>query len=704
MSEETIVQPDGLEELLDRAKATPFTRAAVEKLAPSAPIALLRSAFECALDARGPDTARTLGFALAAAGGSLPYAPLAQLVRESGILLTYMPLIAVVEGDPVELVLDAGEACPITHERWALTLVVTFDLAGRKPPPRLIGALRSVAREHLTLETGHLVGAVAQLAGDPALLQLSRRLLPPLPREELEAMLAETTELFLSAPLRTVPEKELPRGFGHTVVRSTPRLGRNDPCPCGSGRKYKKCCAEKTEQASAQVSLLEQFERLGDEHRQVRNQIFDRLLPAELARVDLQRLTTTQIIDAMRRLSRSRRWRDAERFAETLKSREDVPGGTKYAPEYHWEIAMEAFEAGAIEVAAHHFELSEPAAEDRPEIACDLALARRAPDALEHAEARALSALRDADQGALIGLAHTLLRTHPALGIMLARAAIDVDRDLDSEMLLMEVERTRDRLLLPPEEPWSRIYRLLLAHREERETLLDAWESDDREREALNNQVSELRRELRRAGEQARDLAKELQARRGELDRLAKEREELSSIVTASLGGERPGGLAELESERRRLREKIDALEAQISAGNAQRAEMRRQLSLLAARKPEEPQASPEAEPPEEVELDEEVGPPRFVLVPSFSSGAAKTLAALPRHVAAQALRIASALAAGEEHEWKGVKRMRSTEDVHSARVGRSHRLLFRFGGGEMQVLDVTDRKDLDAAIARSRD
>ena len=24
--------------------------------------------------------------------------------------------------------------------------------------------------------------------------------------------------------------------------RSSPKVGRNDPCPCGSGRKYKKCC------------------------------------------------------------------------------------------------------------------------------------------------------------------------------------------------------------------------------------------------------------------------------------------------------------------------------------------------------------------------------------------------------------------------------------------------------------------------------
>jgi SEC-C motif domain protein len=27
-----------------------------------------------------------------------------------------------------------------------------------------------------------------------------------------------------------------------TVRRTAPKIGRNDPCPCGSGKKYKKCC------------------------------------------------------------------------------------------------------------------------------------------------------------------------------------------------------------------------------------------------------------------------------------------------------------------------------------------------------------------------------------------------------------------------------------------------------------------------------
>lgn len=29
-----------------------------------------------------------------------------------------------------------------------------------------------------------------------------------------------------------------------TVVREAPKIGRNDPCTCGSGKKFKKCCGE----------------------------------------------------------------------------------------------------------------------------------------------------------------------------------------------------------------------------------------------------------------------------------------------------------------------------------------------------------------------------------------------------------------------------------------------------------------------------
>lgn len=43
----------------------------------------------------------------------------------------------------------------------------------------------------------------------------------------------------LSAERRDTIEKDYKRP--KTIVKG-PKIGRNDPCPCGSGKKYKKCC------------------------------------------------------------------------------------------------------------------------------------------------------------------------------------------------------------------------------------------------------------------------------------------------------------------------------------------------------------------------------------------------------------------------------------------------------------------------------
>jgi len=34
----------------------------------------------------------------------------------------------------------------------------------------------------------------------------------------------------------------------HQVQARTEKVGRNDPCPCGSGKKYKKCCLQTEKQ------------------------------------------------------------------------------------------------------------------------------------------------------------------------------------------------------------------------------------------------------------------------------------------------------------------------------------------------------------------------------------------------------------------------------------------------------------------------
>ena len=53
----------------------------------------------------------------------------------------------------------------------------------------------------------------------------------------LDPSIAEAGNLVSEVNAEVTEEEARPR-----AVRSAPRVGRNDPCPCGSGKKYKKCC------------------------------------------------------------------------------------------------------------------------------------------------------------------------------------------------------------------------------------------------------------------------------------------------------------------------------------------------------------------------------------------------------------------------------------------------------------------------------
>lgn len=53
--------------------------------------------------------------------------------------------------------------------------------------------------------------------------------------KEVEKWMAKNANLFNNGD---VPKIE-------TYRREKPKVGRNDPCPCGSGKKYKKCCGTK---------------------------------------------------------------------------------------------------------------------------------------------------------------------------------------------------------------------------------------------------------------------------------------------------------------------------------------------------------------------------------------------------------------------------------------------------------------------------
>lgn len=67
------------------------------------------------------------------------------------------------------------------------------------------------------------------------------RNLPPQAWADLEARVVRAC--LHSGGDRQITYQDVPSSTGPTPIRSeSVRVGRNDPCPCGSGKKYKKCC------------------------------------------------------------------------------------------------------------------------------------------------------------------------------------------------------------------------------------------------------------------------------------------------------------------------------------------------------------------------------------------------------------------------------------------------------------------------------
>lgn len=72
--------------------------------------------------------------------------------------------------------------------------------------------------------------------------------------EMVASIRADTVRLLLTIQLKSSEELKREQVAkptttslgGEKVVKKQPvrkqKIGRNDPCPCGSGKKYKKCC------------------------------------------------------------------------------------------------------------------------------------------------------------------------------------------------------------------------------------------------------------------------------------------------------------------------------------------------------------------------------------------------------------------------------------------------------------------------------
>ena len=116
---------------------------------------------------------------------------------------------------------------------WMATAINAAVIGGAKLRPLLTAVLDSGLLQDQTAFARRIIASLFQ-AGSQRFREIFRKE----HRGYLTDVDTEIDSLF------TPPEEltdELPER-GHPKTREEPKIGRNDPCPCGSGKKYKKCC------------------------------------------------------------------------------------------------------------------------------------------------------------------------------------------------------------------------------------------------------------------------------------------------------------------------------------------------------------------------------------------------------------------------------------------------------------------------------
>ena len=100
-------------------------------------------------------------------------------------------------------------------------------------------------RESFNMFTAMLSGIKYEVVSTLSKIQLADELqaaeATPQPISHISFNHAEITSLPGATPPSSADtEPSVPSAI-QTVMRQQPKVGRNDPCPCGSGKKYKQC-------------------------------------------------------------------------------------------------------------------------------------------------------------------------------------------------------------------------------------------------------------------------------------------------------------------------------------------------------------------------------------------------------------------------------------------------------------------------------
>ncbi|MEN9576510.1 MAG: hypothetical protein RL514_4365 [Verrucomicrobiota bacterium] len=620
------------------------------------------------------------------------------------MMLTDHFLIGIValkmQGEVAEPLMEALKHTRLRPQVEAATMLLIAvwcrEQGDRPLPEGLIPMARGLARVKQLSEIGEpLLIAFAEFTKDAGLGAVIKERFPrpdPEKFEKVKALagsLADDLVKIWRGPIHKLvpaaPPKVLAQGF--TMRRSVARVGRNEPCPCGSGKKYKHCCIAKDE------------ERLHFS-TDVAGKTVDEVLAEPEPHLTVFKLQRAEVHEALG-------W-DPRKLKPELQEEYFV----KLAASHLLDRAVEAFEilgwAQEREVAWKHVsyfvghawrkDLALRLMKLRPAtagseadlfLAFRLSLAEDNPVAqLELLEQGALKLMQTEDEQELMNFAHGLVMSKfGALGILVARSMVPLLERKRVTFLYDRLLDARDRLNLPPDDPFGEIM-------DERFRVKDHGEG--KEAEALREAQHRLDE---KAGE-VRVLKEGLERLHGELK--AREQAPVKDVAPTV-----PSAVAPVDEHAlQELRRKVEGLKSALKERHLERNELRRELqkaqaNLETLRSPAAAPAAGRVEDPHDAEseadllLPPEPPTPQPVRLIEFPKDFHAGLNSLPRAVARGTLTMLGRLAAGEAAAFVGIVRLKACHGIFRQRIGSDFRLLFRLLPDRVQVVDLIPRQDL---------
>ena len=655
-----------------------------------------------AVDRADFDDAAVRALARAKLGLALPPEILADLLVGVERMEVFLALARQATGDVLLGLLDCGrfaedEATGVdqmSYTAFALWKLLAPDAAR----PLLLSRLRRIARRpQLSLRSGGLVAWLVTQLDDPhlrALYEKHHGAIPGQLAETVGQILSEFWNATLDGIVAMLPEKAIVPVVTGRPERALPRPGRNEACPCGSGQKYKRCCADKTMPPASPSARAARAERLRLVETKFDTKEIDQLSRAELAQLDLRRLQVHAVIAVIRRQARLRDWRRSILANDEYTRRH----GKENADELFQEVIFQALNARQYDVAAQLLAwLDDP--KSAPHLELELALATGSPQSLADLEKAARNTIRDPKLFRGSELADVVLRTTPALGILVARGALQTSGQWGGESLLDLIEDARDELQVPPNDPAQQLFDILGGVRKEKVEAALA----EAERTRLTQTAAHLQANLDEVTGRLKALEDQAAARERELEVAQRAAAEPDPRASAAQ-------VAAAERERRAQREKRNELQALIREGNEERAALRRQLADATESRsnarvaPPEPARDSDSDAADDEAEELPEGAVHTVRLPRFRTPAADAFDIVPRNIASTAMRVIGGLAAGDATAWRAVKQAKDMpRQVIIARVGIHYRLLLRTEHGDLEVLDLVARQSLETTLRKMR-